>query len=103
MLKFERKIALSAVETAIKSIQSIKLSNDAHVKKDDSPVTIADFTAQTLINHILKSNFPNDSIIAEEDSLELSDELANSILGVVKPLVPAINDKQKVRQLIDLG
>ena len=41
------------------------------VKGDRSPVTIADFGSQAIICKTIKEKFPNDIIVAEEDSTEL--------------------------------
>jgi 3'(2'), 5'-bisphosphate nucleotidase len=41
------------------------------LKGDRSPVTIADFGSQAIICKLIKEKFPNDIIVAEEDSTEL--------------------------------
>ena len=41
------------------------------LKGDRSPVTIADFGSQAVICKLIKEKFPNDIIVAEEDSTEL--------------------------------
>jgi 3'(2'), 5'-bisphosphate nucleotidase len=41
------------------------------LKGDRSPVTIADFVSQAIICRFIKEKFPNDAIVAEEDSVEL--------------------------------
>src|SRR4030042_5014000 len=41
------------------------------LKGDRSPVTIADFGSQAIICKLIKEKFPNDIIVAEEDSAEL--------------------------------
>lgn len=40
-------------------------------KSDKSPVTIADYGSQAIICKLIKEKFPNDIIVAEEDSKEL--------------------------------
>lgn len=40
-------------------------------KDDKSPVTIGDFGAQALIIHAIKSNFPKDEIVGEEEASSL--------------------------------
>ncbi|KAI9753476.1 MAG: hypothetical protein M1815_006191 [Lichina confinis] len=66
----ERQIAELAVQRA--TILTKKIFNDSAKgtlsKADNSPVTIADFGAQALINHALQKNFPQDEIVAEEDT-----------------------------------
>ena len=41
------------------------------LKSDRSPVTIADYGSQAIICKSIKEKFPNDTIVAEEDSTEL--------------------------------
>ena len=41
------------------------------VKSDRSPVTIADYGSQAIICKLIRDRFPEDTIIAEEDSREL--------------------------------
>lgn len=41
------------------------------LKDDKSPVTVADYAVQTIICNIIKTTFPNDDIVAEENSLDL--------------------------------
>lgn len=66
----ERQIAELAVQRA--TILTKTVFNDSAKgtlsKADKSPVTIADFGAQALINHALRKNFPHDEIVAEEDT-----------------------------------
>jgi Inositol monophosphatase family len=54
------------------SLQSGQASSAATVTKEDkSPVTIADYGAQAIVNAVLQSKFPLDPIVGEEDSHEL--------------------------------
>ena len=53
------------------------------LKGDRSPVTIADFGSQAVICKLIKERFPNDIIVAEEDSTELSNPDRSKILGQV--------------------
>jgi hypothetical protein len=54
------------------SLQSGQASSAATVTKEDkSPVTIADFGSQAIVNAVLQSKFPSDPIVGEEDSHEL--------------------------------
>ena len=43
-------------------------------KKDNSPVTVADFASQAVICHAIGEAFAADPVIAEEDSLALHQE-----------------------------
>lgn len=55
-------------------------------KDDKSPVTIGDFGAQALIIHAIKSNFPKDEIVGEEEasSLRENQNLSSQIWDLVK-------------------
>jgi 3'(2'), 5'-bisphosphate nucleotidase len=83
----EYQIALLAVQRA--SILTREVYNTTAKgtvsKSDHSPVTIGDFGAQALIISALKHNFPNDEIVAEEESDDLvKDEvLRNKVWGYV--------------------
>ncbi|KAF9907865.1 ATP-dependent RNA helicase ddx42 [Linnemannia zychae] len=70
----ERAVAIHAVLSASKVCQRVftKLVNGETItKKDKSPVTIGDFSAQAVINTILYKSFPEDPIVGEEDSKDL--------------------------------
>jgi 3'(2'), 5'-bisphosphate nucleotidase len=75
-------------------------------KKDKSPVTVADFGAQAVICRELKNAFPDDHIVAEEDSAELNDEggetLKTKIVEHVSAIVPGIT-LSEVIAAIDSG
>lgn len=82
----ERDVALRAVHTAARicaRIQKNMVSAGSIKKKDRSPVTVADFAAQAVVCRILKQNFPDDLIVAEEDSLLLKDEKQRHLLDLV--------------------
>jgi 3'(2'), 5'-bisphosphate nucleotidase len=68
MSKFvqERRIGIQAVIKASRLCQNVfnKLVKQQTITKtDSSPVTVADFGAQAVVNHILFSNFPQDPIV----------------------------------------
>jgi len=50
------------------------------IKKDDSPVTLADFASQIFIISEIKKYFPEDQIIAEEESSVFIDSDAENII-----------------------
>lgn len=69
----ELETALKAVRLAsqvCRNVQS-RITPEVLEKKDKSPVTVADFASQAVICRTLADAFPNDPIIAEEDSAEL--------------------------------
>lgn len=67
----------TAIQTVINAsalcqkIREELVGHESLLKSDRSPVTIADYGAQALICKGIKDRFPNDTIIAEEDSSEL--------------------------------
>ncbi len=96
----ELKVAVEAVRKACGltiSVQSSLVSEETVRKKDDSPVTIADFGAQAVICHELRKSFPDIPIAAEEDSSELRSEggkaLAARILEYTAEILPGIDEK----------
>lgn len=74
LLSAERAAAIKAVQMAAsvcRSIQTNLAQDSAIIKKDLSPVTVADFCSQAIILYFLKQTFPNDEAAAEEDASEL--------------------------------
>ncbi|KAF8335957.1 uncharacterized protein EI90DRAFT_2913004 [Cantharellus anzutake] len=70
----ERQVAISAVTRACALTSSVfnkLVKSETLTKEDKSPVTIADLSAQALINTILGTSFPDDPIVGEEDSSDL--------------------------------
>ena len=52
-------------------------------KHDRSPVTVADYAVQTLIGHAISKAFPEDPLVAEEDSSALCTESGRAVLEQV--------------------
>lgn len=69
----EQAEAIRAVRLAARLCRAVRAGIQPEVmdKKDRSPVTVADFGSQAVIGHALAAAFPDDPIIAEEDSAEL--------------------------------
>lgn len=84
----EREIAELAVQRAtILTRRVFQETSKGTLSKDDkSPVTVADFGAQALINHALRKTFPHDEIVAEEESsaLRANKQLSSHIWDLVK-------------------
>ncbi|KAI8621045.1 hypothetical protein BC830DRAFT_1058606 [Chytriomyces sp. MP71] len=73
-LAAEQKVAINAVLQASKLCTSVfkaLVSDETVTKKDKSPVTVADFGAQAIVNALLQRHFPQDAIVGEEDSKDL--------------------------------
>jgi len=69
----EADFALNAVRQAALLVRQVQkeLVSPAMTKEDRSPVTVADFASQALIGHLLAESFPQDPLVAEEDSATL--------------------------------
>lgn len=66
--------AIQAVVTASALCQRVGkelVEGESILKSDRSPVTIADFASQAIICKLIRDKFPDDLIVAEEDSKEL--------------------------------
>jgi 3'(2'), 5'-bisphosphate nucleotidase len=74
-LKWEREIAIArrAAQRAALLCEDVRreLVPVSLIKKDRSPVTVADFGAQAIVCHELLREFPGESVVAEEDSAVL--------------------------------
>ena len=105
----ELQVAVEVMRQAAQMTQQIRAecnNSQAVWKPDDSPVTIADFAVQALVCHVLKTEFPEYSIVAEEDAghLRLPDMTAvlAAVTGQLLPYVPHA-DASAVCDWIDLG
>jgi hypothetical protein len=88
----ERVVAIRAVREAARLCRAVgaEISPEALAKKDKSPVTVADFGSQALICRALAEAFPDDPVIAEEDSIELRRQENAPILDQVVKHVRAV-------------
>ena len=105
----ELQVAIEAVKKAsalCSKVQSSLVSEETITKKDKSPVTVADFGAQTIICHELSKAFPNDKVVAEENSKELKTEqgelVTQKIFEYVSDILPEIK-KEEIHSIIDKG
>lgn len=90
-----RSSALAAVVLACKvatQVQAALVSEETITKKDNSPVTVGDYTVQALIIHILSTAFPDIPFVAEEDSKTLAEnpEVQQSVLKFVTAHFPSV-------------
>ncbi|KAJ2642542.1 3'(2'),5'-bisphosphate nucleotidase [Coemansia sp. RSA 1694] len=88
----ERAVAIEAVERASQVCQAVfkrLITAETLTKKDKSPVTVADFGAQAVVNHILEQHFPDDPVVGEEDSKDLQGEDGRALREKVTELVNA--------------
>lgn len=98
----ELAVATRAVREAARLCRAVadEISSEVLAKKDKSPVTVADFGSQALICAVLANSFPDDAVIAEEDSAALRLPENAAILDRVIRHVSAI---RKVGTSTDLG
>jgi 3'(2'), 5'-bisphosphate nucleotidase len=85
----EIQFALNATRQAALLVRQVqlKLVSPALTKDDRSPVTVADFAAQALVGRLLAQAFPNDWLVAEEDSTALRLPEASQTLQQVTSFV----------------
>lgn len=107
MYQKELDIALSAVSAAARLCRGARLSlvdEEAVRKKDRSPVTIADFGSQAVINLTLGAAFPADPIVGEEDAaiLRENDFLRRKVCELVARETGLV-DESRVLDAIDRG
>ncbi|MGO9469833.1 MAG: 3'(2'),5'-bisphosphate nucleotidase [Isosphaeraceae bacterium] len=112
----ELLVAVKAVHEAAQICRAVaaEISPEVLAKKDKSPVTVADFGSQAMICRALAEAFPDDPVIAEEDSAELR-EAANAPLleqvirqvrrvdGELRGRTEALPDAAGICRFIDRG
>jgi HAL2 family 3'(2'),5'-bisphosphate nucleotidase len=103
----ELDTAINAVVKAsrlCREVQNSLESMDTVEKKDRSPVTIADFGSQAVINLGLLGSFPNDPIVSEEDAntLRSHEYLGQKVLELVNAQINDVSQAQ-ILEAIDYG
>ncbi|KAH9979513.1 hypothetical protein BGW80DRAFT_1435017 [Lactifluus volemus] len=76
LFALEQQVAIAAVRRACTLTTTVfnkLVAGETTIKDDKSPVTVADYSAQAVINTILSCAFPFDPIVGEEDSADLRD------------------------------
>jgi len=96
---------LTAIQAAIKAsalcqkIREDLVGGESILKKDRSPVTIADYGSQAIICKMVRERFPNDTIVAEEDSKELRRPNHSNILEQVTHYVRAFSPNASSKEV----
>ena len=103
----EKETTLQALTVASSLMRGIQNDLRQSIQKEDrTPVTVADYGSQAVICKILNDAFPEDSIVAEEDSTELSKpkhaEVLSRVTQYVNASFPSISSGE-ICQWIDLG
>jgi 3'(2'), 5'-bisphosphate nucleotidase len=77
-----------------REVQNTLMDVEAVEKKDRSPVTVADLGSQAVINIEIMKSFPNDSIVAEEetDVLQNNPGLRRQVLELVKGQITSVTE-----------
>ena len=115
----ELEIATLAVQRAslvTKRIKPLLKQDDEVNKSDDTPVTIADLTAQALVVGAIHHAFPNDTFLAEESAQilredgALADRVWNFVSTSAQYAGPYVSEKlwtptskEQMLDIIDLG
>jgi len=92
--------ALMASELCRK-VQQELIGQVSFIKSDRSPVTIADYGSQAIICKLINDRFPEDVIIAEEDSGELRNPANTRILEQVTRYVNEIMPESSSAEVCD--
>ncbi|MGH7287460.1 MAG: inositol monophosphatase family protein, partial [Myxococcota bacterium] len=76
MGRYDRELSagIEAVRAAARVCRAVAqrlVTADTHEKKDQSPVTVADFASQAVVCQRLERAFPGDPVVGEEDASEL--------------------------------
>ena len=108
--KKELQTALESVRLASKATSKIQKSlrnRDIEKKKDSSPVTIADYAAQAIVNkHLYQYLGSDQKMVAEEDSSDLkqstNSELLEEVVRNVEEVIE-VSDSTEILDLIDRG
>ncbi len=102
----QRQVAVEAVMKACRlcrSVQAALVSAETMAKKDKSPVTVADFGAQAVVNAALMAAFPHDPVVAEEDAGALREPAAEfirrKVVRHVQQLLGAVTEADVLRAI----
>lgn len=88
----EREVGTRAVRAAARVCEAVRMTMRTPMagsldKQDHSPVTVADFGVQAVVCRMIDAAFPQDAIVAEEDSTLLRREVAAGYLAAVRQIV----------------
>ena len=103
----ELQAALAAAVAAARVCQRVQdtlLPQEVALKPDRSPVTVADFGAQAVINHVLGAAFPEIPVVGEEHAgaLRSQGELRRQVVEAVASVLPDLGEAEALAA-IDRG
>lgn len=99
---------MDTIRTASRIVRLVqtKYVHDALTKEDRSPVTVADYASQAIVNRLLQDQFPMDPLIAEEtaEALRAPSERGTleTVTAIVKESEPEATP-DRVCEWIDIG
>lgn len=104
MKDFRRELItlMYGVGIVTETVASFMMDEHIQIKKDFSPVTLADFSAQIFISHWINMNFSEEPLIAEETLNSIPEESRFDFIGTLKlvmePFLP-LNRKKIIERL----
>ena len=99
------KTALQSIRQAAQictQVQNTLVSEDTLIKRDRSPVTVADYASQAMICTTLKKHFPRIQIVGEEDAAALRQSENRELLDKIISFLPGWSD-ESILEGIDFG
>jgi len=95
MGRYERELSagIEAVRAAARICRAVAqrlVTADTLEKKDQSPVTVADFASQAVVCQRLERAFPGDPVVGEEDATELRREATVLRAAVVRAVAAEV-------------
>lgn len=103
--EFDAAVAAAVAAARVcRWVQQRLISGEAVLKQDRSPVTVADFAAQAVINHVLGARFPEIPVVAEEHAevLRQDEGLRRQVLEAVATELPHLSPEDALTA-IDRG
>jgi 3'(2'), 5'-bisphosphate nucleotidase len=97
----QTRFALESVRQATYLVRQVQaeLLGAAITKSDHSPVTVGDYAAQALIGSLLERYYPEDALVAEEDSRTLCSPGQEGLLNLVTGFVGRFVQDAKPEQV----
>jgi 3'(2'), 5'-bisphosphate nucleotidase len=90
--------AVRAASVLCQKVGNELAGNEALLKEDRSPVTVADYGSQAVICRLIREKFPDDAIVAEEDSSELKKPInartLERVTGYVGSFIPGATQEE---------
>ncbi len=97
------QFAIRAVREAAQLVRRIQreMISPALAKKDRSPVTVADFTAQVIVSRLLAERFPEDFLVGEESSAMLRGDGGRETLEQITRFVQGLLPEATAEEICD--